>query len=88
MPNTISHVETLHKQGAVLYCWSSGGAGYARESAREVGLEHCFKAFLPKPQVLIDDTKLANWRYLREIHPNACDSYSLEDYRKLLYTVS
>ena len=83
MPNTVEHVKKLHEQGAVLYCWSSGGAEYARESAQE----HCFEAFLPKPQILIDDVKLANWRYLNEVHPNSCDGYSLEDYRTLLYGV-
>lgn len=85
MPNVVSHIKQLHKQSAVLYCWSSGGAEYARESAQELGLEHCFEGFLPKPQILIDDVKLADWRYLSEIHPNTCDGYSIEDYKKLLY---
>lgn len=85
IPNVIEHVKKLHSQGAVLYCWSSGGADYARESAREVNLEHCFEGFLPKPQVLLDDSKLANWRVLKEVHPNSCGDFSVEDYRKLLF---
>ena len=85
MPNVVEHVKKLHQQGATLYCWSSGGADYARTSARELGIEHLFETFLPKPQILIDDVKLANWRYLSEVHPNSCDGYSLEDYRNLLY---
>ena len=88
MPNVIAHVKRLHEQGALMYCWSSGGADYARESAEALGVAHCFEAFLPKPQVLIDDVKLANWRLLTEVHPNSCDSYSLEDYRRLLFGVA
>lgn len=85
MPNVVNHIKQVHEQGAVLYCWSSGGAEYARQSAQELGLEYCFEGFLPKPQLLIDDVKLADWRYLSEIHPNTCDGYSIEDYKKLLY---
>jgi hypothetical protein len=85
MPNVIDHIKNLQAQGAILYCWSSGGADYARASAIEVKLEQCFEGFLPKPQVLIDDTKIANWRVLNEVHPNSCIEYSVEDYRKLLF---
>ncbi len=85
MPNVIAYVKRLHEQGALMYCWSSGGADYARESAQALGIAYCFEAFLPKPQVLIDDVKLADWRLLTEVHPNSCDSYSLEDYRRLLF---
>ncbi len=85
MPSVIKHVKNLHEQGAVLYCWSSGGADYARDFARELGIESAFEAFLPKPQILLDDVKLANWRILKEIHPNACEGYLLEDYRSLLF---
>jgi len=88
IPNVVQHVKKLNEQGAILYCWSSGGADYARESARELGIEDCFVIFLPKPQIIIDDVKLADWRYLSEIHPNTCDGYSLEDYRKLLYGIA
>lgn len=85
MLNVIEHVKKLHGEGAILYCWSSGGAKYAKESAQKLGIEYCFETFLPKPQILIDDIKLANWRILAEIHPNSCDNYSLEDYKNLLY---
>lgn len=54
------------------YCWSSGGADYARESAEEFGLTDCFTAFLPKPNVLLDDQNVADWRRLRQVHPNEC----------------
>ena len=62
MPATIRHVRALKEQGATLYCWSSGGADYARDSAREFGIEECFVAFLPKPQILIDDQNIGDWR--------------------------
>lgn len=43
IPAVIAYVRQLFENGAELYCWSSGGAEYARESAREVGLEDCFR---------------------------------------------
>lgn len=45
------HVLRQFEAGAELYCRSSGGADYAREVATELGLDHCFTTFLPKPQV-------------------------------------
>lgn len=72
IPAVISHIRALHEQGAELYCWSSGGADYARASAAEFGLVDCFTAFLPKPDVLLDDQNVADWRRLRQVHPNEC----------------
>jgi len=48
MPWVIRHVRELFEQGqgAELYCWSSGGSDYARQSAKECGIEECFRAFL------------------------------------------
>ena len=46
MPEVVQHVRALAKQGTLLFCWSSGGAEYARASARELGIEDCF--FSPK----------------------------------------
>lgn len=69
IPATIALVRDLHAGGARLYCWSTGGADYARETARELGIESCFVAFLPKPHVLIDDRPVRSWR-IREFHPN------------------
>jgi len=73
MPAVVKHIRKLHHQGAELYCWSSGGADYARQSAEEFGVADCFRAFLPKPDVLLDDQNVADWRRLRQIHPNECD---------------
>jgi len=72
IPAVIRHIRELHRQGTALYCWSSGGADYARESAEEFGLADCFLAFLPKPDVLLDDQNVSAWRRLRQVHPNEC----------------
>ncbi|MBC8135937.1 MAG: hydrolase [Fibrella sp.] len=69
---TVRYVRTLHETGAEIYCWSSGGAAYARASAEKLDIADCFVAFLPKPQVMIDDQTPSEWRTLRVIHPNEC----------------
>lgn len=80
----IEHVQALYEDGAELYCWSSGGAAYARASAVEFEIEHCFVAFLPKPEVLIDDLRLADWRRILEVHPNECRERTVASYVELL----
>lgn len=82
MPSAIAHVRELHAQGAILYCWSSGGAEYARQSAGEVGLRECFIGFLPKPHLLLDDQNITEWRDLKWVHPMSCDGKTLEEYRR------
>lgn len=74
IPAVIRHVRKLFAEGAELYCWSSGGAEYARESAHELGIEGCFTAFLPKPQIMIDDQPVSDWRRLIYIHPASIDN--------------
>ena len=76
----IEHVKKLHVQGAVLYCWSSGGGQYARTSAAEFGIEDCFEAFMPKPNVLLDDQPLEEWRLCMQVHPLSVDDTSPEQY--------
>jgi hypothetical protein len=82
MSGMIEHVRTLADQGATLYCWSSGGADYAREVAIELGLHDLFVAFLPKPQVIIDDQNVLSWRRLVQVHPGRCGAMSSERYRR------
>lgn len=77
MPNVVRQVRAMFEAGAELYCWSSGGAAYAEKSARELGLHQCFAAFLPKPQVLIDDQALGEWR-LEHRHPLNCHGASID----------
>ncbi|WP_375769950.1 hypothetical protein NR798_03410 [Archangium gephyra] len=78
MTGMVERVRELAQKGATLYLWSTAGADYARRTAAELGLEDCFQAFLPKPEVLIDDRALEDWR-VSEIHPAACHSMRLED---------
>jgi hypothetical protein len=77
---TIEHVKALKQQGAILYCWSSGGADYARNTAEELGIFDIFEAFLPKPQMLLDDRVINDWRGIIQVHPMSCSSMCLEDY--------
>ena len=75
MPNVLAKVRELHESGVSLYLWSSGGAEYARSSAVELGIEHCFQAFLPKPDAYLDDQPVHEWRYCEHILPgNAGDA--------------
>jgi hypothetical protein len=70
IPAMIAQIRQLKESGAELYCWSSGGAAYAKDSATEFGIADCFVAFLPKPQVLIDDLRIDQWRYLLQLLPS------------------
>src|SRR5947208_1817794 len=72
MPSVIAHVRHLKAHGADLYCWSTGGADYARESAQELGIADCFTAFLPKPHVIIDDQQVSDWRNCTHLYPANC----------------
>jgi hypothetical protein len=75
MPAVVARVRELHAQGVALYLWSSGGADYARASAVELKIDHCFIAFLPKPDVYLDDQPVNDWRYCKHVLPsNAGDA--------------
>ena len=84
IPAVVKHIRALWQQGAELYCWSSGGAQYAKESAVEFCIGDCFIAFLPKPNVLLDDQKVGDWRRLLEVHPANDVTESVEEYREKL----
>ena len=73
MSAMVDLVSELKKSGAVLYCWSTGGASYAESSAAELGLSGCFTGYLPKPQLMLDDVAIKNWK-LVEMHPAECAS--------------
>lgn len=80
MTEMVKHVRELHREGIVLYAWSSGGGDYARDSARELGLEDCFAAFLPKPNIIIDDQPPAEWRRLIHVHPGEAAAKTIHAY--------
>ena len=84
IPDVIEHIRALKAQGAVLYCWSSGGAEYAKNSAAEFGVEDCFEGFLPKPQVILDDQAMTSWRNIFHVHPNECPQFNIESYREAI----
>jgi hypothetical protein len=85
IPSVVAHVKQLAAQGGVeLYCWSAAGAEYARATARELGIEKCFAAFLPKPNVLVDDQEIGVWKRFVVIHPLAIAEQSVEEYRKII----
>src|SRR5262249_11262339 len=69
IPSVVAHVKELAKADAELYCWSTVGAEYARAAARELGIEALFVAFLPKPNVLIDDQDIGTWKRFTVVHP-------------------
>ena len=70
IPGVVSKVREWHAAGHQLFCWSSGGAEYARNSAQELNIAGCFSAFLPKPHVYVDDQAVEDWRQCRHIYPS------------------
>jgi len=84
MVSTIEHVRRLKAEGVQLFCWSAGGADYAREVAIDFHLADCFIAFLPKPHVMIDDQPPVEWSRTRLIHPASCTGHSATNYCELL----
>lgn len=78
----VERVRRLRADGAVIYLWSTGGADYARGTAAELGIADCFAGFLPKPQVMIDDQDVAEWRRLVRVHPANCPAHTADDYRR------
>jgi len=78
------HVRMLAAAGAELYCWSTGGGPYAQSVAQELGIADLFAGFLPKPQVLIDDRAVSDWRRMIEVHPGECPRWTEEAYRRAI----
>ena len=78
--STIDHIRKLYEEGAVLYCWSSGGKQYAKSSAEEFGIDGCFTDFLPKPNLLLDDQLVSEWRLCIEVHPQTITGQSPDQY--------
>lgn len=74
MPNVVAQVRRLHDSGAELYLWSSGGAEYAEQSAKELGIAGCFVAFLPKPDLYVDDQSVGDWRFCAHVLPTNAEN--------------
>ena len=84
IPRVVEHVRTLADSGATLYCWSSGGASYAKESVEELGIAEHFSGFLPKPNVFLDDQSPEAWRGSVHVHPLSIAGRTVEDYLREL----
>ena len=84
IPAVIANVKKLAASGAELYCWSTAGAEYALSTARELGIEACFVAFLTKPNILIDDQEIGSWKRFKIVHPLSVGGQSAETYLKML----
>jgi hypothetical protein len=74
MTIVIRAVRRMKEEGALLYLWSSGGAEYARASAAELGIDDCSVGYLPKPNVIIDDQPVAQWRGTTHVYPLQTES--------------
>jgi hypothetical protein len=55
LPNAVEAMHTLHRAGCHLFLWSTGGADYCRLVAERAQIASLFEAFLPKPDIYIDD---------------------------------
>ena len=74
----VEHLKGLEHQGCGLFAWSTHGAEAARGYAIEAGIEGLFEAFLPKPNVLLDEEAPDEWPGLTVQGPSALkehDSY-------------
>jgi len=69
MVQTVRYVRRLKQEGWKLYCWSSGGAIYAKEIAIELKIDDCFIGYLPKPEIMVDDLTPQEWHPFKIIHP-------------------
>lgn len=85
MTRSIERIRELCQAPAVeAYCWSSGGGEYARGVAQSLGIEDLFLAFLPKPQLMVDDQNLDRWSELLVLHPNEAVSTTETEIRRRL----
>jgi phosphoserine phosphatase len=55
LPNAVEAMQVLYDGGCHLFLWSTGGSQYCQDVAERAGIDHLFEAFLPKPDIYIDD---------------------------------
>ena len=55
LPGAVEALRALHDAGCHLFLWSTGGCHYCRQIAERYGVADLFEAFLPKPDIYIDD---------------------------------
>lgn len=54
-PGATAAMQVLFDAGCHLFLWSTGGGAYCRQIAERYEIAHLFEAFLPKPDIYIDD---------------------------------
>lgn len=55
LPRAAEALRMLHAAGCHLFLWSTGGGAYCRQVAERCDVTDLFEAFLPKPDIYIDD---------------------------------
>ena len=83
-PILVRRLREWKEHGAILYCWSSGGADYAQRTAEELKVKDCFVGFLTKPHVLVDDQSIQHWPYFLELAPARAEGLSVTGIREEL----
>ncbi len=56
---TVDFLKYAKERGCKLYLWSQGGGDYCLEVANRLGLGNLFEAFLPKPDICVDDLAIS-----------------------------
>lgn len=74
LPGSVEGVRRLQAAGCHLFCWSTGGANYAESVAQRLGIRDCFEAFIPKPDIVIDDAP-ASVRAFLDFIPGSPDEW-------------
>ena len=67
-PHIVRFLHDAKARGCTLFLWSQGGADYAQQHAARLGIEELFSAFLPKPDIAVDDLPFQT-PYTRHFHP-------------------
>lgn len=65
----IDRIRERAANGDRLFLWSRAGDEAARRVAEELGIENLFEAFLPKPELLIDDEPFDEWAFCAHEYP-------------------
>lgn len=76
----VEHLRGLDPARCELFAWSPNGAAAARVCAVEAGVEALFRAFLPKPHVLLDEQEPAQWPGVTVQHPARIERAQQVDY--------
>ena len=58
IPDTVNFIKNCNTNKNEIYLWSRGGAQYCKNIAIKLLLDHKITGYLPKPNLIIDDTEL------------------------------